>query len=126
MSEARRVAARAAAKLDAILGDVERWCAVLATTGDAAALIGLANMVAHRLEELGLAAELVDVEGAPPYLHASLEGAGTARVALLCHHDTVLPTSADWVHGSTTAGFTASGSRTCGAASPSPSTRPGS
>src|SRR5581483_3099531 len=47
-------------------------------------------------EDLGLAVELVDVPGAAPYLHAVLEGPGIARVALLCHHDTVEPTSADW------------------------------
>jgi glutamate carboxypeptidase len=96
LGEARRVAERAAAELDAIVGDVERWCAVLATTGDVAALTGLANMVAHRLEGLGLDVELVDVPGAAPYFHAVVEGAGTARIAFLCHHDTVAPTSPDW------------------------------
>jgi glutamate carboxypeptidase len=96
MNEARRIADRAVAELDAILADVERWCSALAPTGDVAALTGLANMVAHRLEELGLAVELVDVQGAAPYVHAVVEGSGTARVAFLCHHDTVEPTSADW------------------------------
>ena len=96
MAEARRVAERARAELDLILGDVERWTSVLATTGDVPALSGFAHMLADRLEEFGLAPELVPVEGAAPYVHAMLEGSGTARVALLCHHDTVRPTSPDW------------------------------
>ena len=52
MAEARRVAERARAELDLILGDVERWTSVLATTGDVPALSGFAHMLADRLEEL--------------------------------------------------------------------------
>src|SRR4051794_24568390 len=96
VAEARRVAGRAAAELDVILADVERWASVLATTGETAALTSLGELLARRFEELGLTVELVRVEAAAPYVHASLEGGGASEIAFLCHHDTVLPTSPEW------------------------------
>jgi glutamate carboxypeptidase len=48
-------------------------------------------MMAHTAESYGLHPELVPVRGQGLYLHATLEGHGSTRVALLCHHDTVFP-----------------------------------
>jgi glutamate carboxypeptidase len=49
-------------------------------------------MLAAMLEDYGLQPELVPGAGDEGlYLHAALEGASRARVALLCHHDTVFP-----------------------------------
>src|SRR5258708_6330202 len=50
----------------------------------------MARLLAGTCERYGLEAELVEAP-AGLYLHAGLRGAGRARVALLCHHDTVFP-----------------------------------
>jgi glutamate carboxypeptidase len=98
LEEAQRVAAGVDADLDLLLADLEAWVNVDTPGGAVEALDRLAAMIAHTLEGYGLHAELVPVRDRALYLHASLEGAGTARVALLCHHDTVFPagTVATW------------------------------
>jgi glutamate carboxypeptidase len=58
---------------------------------DVPAVDGLAEDLAATLDEHGLQSELVAAGETGVYLHAALEGKGRARVALLCHHDTVFP-----------------------------------
>ena len=94
LGEARRVHAAAAAGLDLLLADLEAWVNVDTPGGDASALDRVAAMLAHRVEQYGLHPELVPAGDEGLYLHAVLEGPGRARVALLCHHDTVFPPGA--------------------------------
>lgn len=98
LDEARRVAAGVDAELDLLLADLEAWVNVDTPGGAVEALDRLAATMADTLEGYGLYAELVPVPDRALYLHASLEGAGTARIALLCHHDTVFSTgtAATW------------------------------
>ncbi len=91
LDEARRVAAGVGAKLELLLADLETWVGVDTPGGAVEPLDRLAAMMAHTLEGYGLHPELVPVPDKGLYLHASLEGEGRARVALLCHHDTVFP-----------------------------------
>ena len=91
LDEARRVAGAVASDLVLLLRDLADWVNLDTPGGAVAELDGLAATMAKRAEEYGLHPELVPVRGAGLYLHARLEGAGTARVALLCHHDTVFP-----------------------------------
>ena len=85
-------------ELDLLLADLESWVAIDTPSGAIEQLDRLAATVAHAVEGYGLHPELVPVEGKGLYLHASLEGSGRARVAMLCHHDTVFPlgTAAEW------------------------------
>ena len=88
--EARRVRDRADAELDLLLADLEAWVN-RDTPGEATeALDDFARTLGSTLVGYGLQVELVPV-AAGLYVHASLEGSGRARVALLCHHDTVFP-----------------------------------
>lgn len=98
VKEARRVAAGVGADLALLLGDLETWVNADTPGGDVERLDRLAAMLAHTLDGYGLHPELVPVAGKGLYLHAVLEGSGRARVALLCHHDTVFPagTAAAW------------------------------
>ena len=89
-AEAARVAAGVADDLDVLLRDLAEWVNVDTPGGAFEALDGMAGLIAERVEEYGLTAELVPTE-AGAYLHAGIEGNGTARVALLGHHDTVFP-----------------------------------
>ena len=89
LAEARRVHAAAADGLDLLLADLEVWVNADTPGGDASALDRLAALLAHRVEEYGLHPELVPAGDEGLYLHAVLEGPGRARIALLCHHDTV-------------------------------------
>jgi glutamate carboxypeptidase len=89
--EARRVRDAALAELDLLLADLSAWVNDDTPSGDAAAADRLAATVAAALEAYGLHPELVPGGDTGLYLHASLEGAGRARVALLCHHDTIFP-----------------------------------
>ena len=91
LEEARRVADGVEAELELLLGDLESWVNVDTPGGAVESLDRLAAMMAHRFQGYGLQAELVPVPDRALYLHAVLEGEGTARVALLCHHDTVFP-----------------------------------
>jgi glutamate carboxypeptidase len=89
--EARRVRDTAAAELELLLADLAAWVSEDTPSGDAAAADRLAATVAAALEAYGLHSELVPGGDTGLYLHASLEGEGRARVALLCHHDTIFP-----------------------------------
>jgi glutamate carboxypeptidase len=88
--EAARVHSRAAGELDLLFGDLATWVDLDTPGGDAAALDGLARLVAETCARYGLEPELVASPGGL-YLHAALRGHGSARIALLCHHDTVYP-----------------------------------
>jgi glutamate carboxypeptidase len=88
--EAARVHERAGAELDLLLADLATWVDVDTPGGDIEALDGLARVLALEAERYGLDPELVETPGGLA-LHATLRGSGTARVALLGHHDTVFP-----------------------------------
>jgi glutamate carboxypeptidase len=92
-SEAERVHERAEAELDLLLADLATWVDVDTPGGDLEALDGLARVLALEAECYGLDPELVETPGGLA-LHATLRGSGTARVALLGHHDTVFPLGA--------------------------------
>ena len=81
----------AAAELDLLIADLEAWVNEDTSSGDAAANDRFAAALAERLGEYGLDARLVPGGEHGLYVHASLEGAGRARIALLCHHDTIFP-----------------------------------
>jgi glutamate carboxypeptidase len=89
-AEAARVSAQVESELDLLLADLATWVDVDTPGGDRAALDGLARLLAGMCERYGLAPELVESD-AGLYLHAAVRGPGRARVALLCHHDTVFP-----------------------------------
>ncbi len=91
LEEARRVAAGVESELDLLLTDLEAWVDVDTPGGNVEHLDRLAATMAHALDGYGLHPELVPVEDRGLYLHATLQGSGRARVALLCHHDTVFP-----------------------------------
>jgi glutamate carboxypeptidase len=91
VEEAARVAAGVEAELPLLLADLETWVDVDTPGGDVEHLDRLAATMAHALDGYGLHPELVPVEDRGLYLHAVLEGDGHARIALLCHHDTVFP-----------------------------------
>ncbi len=91
VDEAARVTAGVGAELDLVLRDLADWVNVDTPGGALEPLDRLAGMMAERVEEYGLTAELVPTEDKGVYLHATLEGSGDSRVALLCHHDTVFP-----------------------------------
>jgi glutamate carboxypeptidase len=90
IATARAVRDAAAADLETILADVARWVAHDSPSGATAELDALATGIAGTLAGYGLATELIP-SPAGLHIHAVLEGPGTARVALLCHHDTVFP-----------------------------------
>jgi len=77
--------------LDLILSDLERWVNTDSPGGDVSAVDRLAAQMAHTLEEYGMHSELVPAGDRGLYLHARMEGRGSARVALIGHHDTVFP-----------------------------------
>lgn len=89
--EARHVRDAAASDLELLLADLAAWVNVDTPGGDVSAVDRLAAQMAHTLEGYGLHPELVPAGDRGLYLHARLEGAGSARVALIGHHDTVFP-----------------------------------
>jgi len=91
LAEAQRVRDGVAAELGLLLEDLAAWVDTDTPGGDVSAVDRLAARMAHTLEGYGLHAELVPAGDRGLYLHAVLEGAGSARVALLGHHDTVFP-----------------------------------
>jgi glutamate carboxypeptidase len=91
VDEARRVSEAAARELDVLLADLEAWVNTDSPGGDVSAVDRMAALIAHRLDEAGLHCELVPAGDRGLYVHAQLEGSGTARVALIGHHDTVFP-----------------------------------
>ncbi|MGL6278360.1 MAG: M20/M25/M40 family metallo-hydrolase, partial [Gaiella sp.] len=90
-AEAARVRAGADADLEVLLADLETWVNTDSPGGDGSAVDRMAALIAHRLDLFGLHVELVPADDRGLYLHARLEGSGTARVALIGHHDTVFP-----------------------------------
>lgn len=76
--------------LGLLLADLEAWTNMDTPGDDVEALDAFARMLGKTLERDGLEVELVPSE-AGLYVHAVLEGTGRARVALMCHHDTVFP-----------------------------------
>jgi glutamate carboxypeptidase len=90
IAEAARVRERMAAELDLILSDLATWVDVDTPGGNHDALDGFARMLAFEAERYGLEPTLVETPGGLA-LHATLHGSGSARVALLGHHDTVFP-----------------------------------
>jgi glutamate carboxypeptidase len=90
IEEAARVRAEVEAGLDLLLADLETWVNMDTPGGDTDALDGLARVLADACAAYGLAPELVETRSGL-YLHTRLRGAGRARIALLCHHDTVFP-----------------------------------
>ncbi len=97
LAEAERVRAGVDADLELLLRDLATWVDVDTPGGDVEALDGLARLLAGVLSRYGLEPELIPTD-AGLYLHATLRGPGTARVALIGHHDTVFPpgTAAAW------------------------------
>ncbi len=89
-ARAAAVQAAAQADLDTILDDLGRWVDQDSPSGDAEALDACARDVAATLARHGWPAELV-AGPAGLAVHARLRGPGRARVALVCHHDTVFP-----------------------------------
>lgn len=87
---AAEVAAGARADLPAILADIEAWVNHDSPSGRRELLDSLAEALARSCEAAGMSPELIPAE-AGLHLHASLEGDGDCRIALLCHHDTVFP-----------------------------------
>jgi glutamate carboxypeptidase len=90
IATARQVHAAAAGDLELLLGDITAWVSRDSPSGALLELDALAAEIAQTLSRYGLAAELVPTR-AGLHVHAALEGPGRARVALLCHHDTVFP-----------------------------------
>ena len=90
IATAGRVHDAAAADLELILGDIGRWVAHESPSGGTPELDLLARELADTLSGYGMATELVP-SPVGLHVHAVLEGGGTVRVALLCHHDTVFP-----------------------------------
>jgi glutamate carboxypeptidase len=86
----RAVAADARAELRAIVADIARWVDADSPSAHRAQLDALARDIAATCGACGFSIELVE-SPAGSYLHAQLRGNGAARVALLCHHDTVFP-----------------------------------
>lgn len=91
LAEARRVHEQAGRELDRVLRDLEAWVNVDTPGGDVSSVDRLAAQMAQTVESYGLHPELVPAGDRGLYLHATLEGRGTARVALIGHHDTVFP-----------------------------------
>ena len=85
---AGEVAAAAGERIEPILADIARYVEHESPTGHRELLDSLARMIAGSCEEMGLEPELVPATGGL-HVHASIEGEGAARIALLCHHDTV-------------------------------------
>jgi glutamate carboxypeptidase len=87
---AHTVRREAVAGLALALADLEQWVSLDSPSDDRQALDALAGIMAGRIEGYGASAELIPSDTGR-YLHATLEGSGQARVALLGHHDTVFP-----------------------------------
>jgi glutamate carboxypeptidase len=80
----------AADGLDVLLADLARWVDRDTPSLDLEAVDGFARELAGELQAYGYEPELVP-SPAGLHVHARLRGPGRARVALVCHHDTVFP-----------------------------------
>lgn len=98
IEEARRVADGVAAELSLLLADLEAWVNLETPSGAVEHLDRLAAILAHTGRAYGLEPRLEPVPEVGLTFHGVLEGAGRAKVALLCHHDTVFPleTTRQW------------------------------
>jgi glutamate carboxypeptidase len=85
---ARAVKRQAHADADLLLGDLAAWVDHDSPSGERDLLDRLAERIAETLTRYGAACRLTATD-AGAYLHATITGSGTRRVALLCHHDTV-------------------------------------
>ena len=90
IATARQVHDAAGRDLELVLADIARWVGHDSPSGALSELDVLAADIAETLAGYGLAAELVP-SPAGLHVHAAVAGSGRARVALLCHHDTVFP-----------------------------------
>lgn len=97
----RRVAEQSRADWVLMDDDLRRWVEMESPTYAREALDRLAGDMAATFERYGLRSALID-DPAGQYVHAHLDGPGNARVALLCHHDTVFPlgTTLEWTYES--------------------------
>jgi len=91
LAEARRVHVTAERELGQVLADLATWVNTDTPGGDVSAVDRFAAELAHTVEPYGIRAELVPAGDRGLYFHGVVEGSGSARVALLCHHDTVFP-----------------------------------
>jgi glutamate carboxypeptidase len=89
--EAERVAKGVEAELDLLLRDLAAWVNIDTPSLAVERLDRLGAILASTVEQYGMHPELVPMPGVGLYLHATLHGTGHAKVALLCHHDTVFP-----------------------------------
>lgn len=89
--EARRTAEGVAGELGLLLHDLEAWVNIDTPGGEVEHLDHLAALLAHTGRGYGLHPELVPMPDVGLCYHGTLEGNGSAKVALLCHHDTVFP-----------------------------------
>jgi glutamate carboxypeptidase len=90
LAETRRVALAAESELALLLDDLRTWVDLDTPGASPELLDAFARTFAERLERFGMTVELVP-DAAGLYLHATLEGNGSAHVCLLGHHDTVFP-----------------------------------
>jgi glutamate carboxypeptidase len=90
LAEAERVSAGARAELELVLGDLATWVDLDTPGGDLDALDSFARLLAGVLDRYGVEPELVEAPSGF-YVHGAVRGNGSARVALVCHHDTVFP-----------------------------------
>ncbi|MCI0634836.1 MAG: M20/M25/M40 family metallo-hydrolase [Actinobacteria bacterium] len=91
VEEAERVVAGVEADLPLLLRDLEAWVNIDTPSEAVEQLDRLSATLARTVEQYGLHPELVPMPGVGLSLYASLHGKGRAKLALLCHHDTVFP-----------------------------------
>ena len=91
VEEAERVAAGVEADVRLLLQDLEAWVNIDTPSIAVEQLDRLSAILARTVEQYGMHPELVPMPGVGLSLYASLHGEGRAKVALLCHHDTVFP-----------------------------------
>lgn len=105
---ARAVHARAEQELQMMLADLGTLVDMDSPTYDLERCDAVARHLAGRVEAYGATPELVAGDNGL-HMHAQVRGTGRARVALLCHHDTVFPagTAESW-------GFNINGNRVTG------------
>ncbi len=87
---ARAVHAEATADTPAMLDDLRALVEIESPTYELDGCDRAAHWIADRARAVGAVAELVPGQNGL-HVHAQLRGAGSARVAFLCHHDTVFP-----------------------------------
>jgi glutamate carboxypeptidase len=91
VEEANRVSRGVTAELGLLLDDLATWVNIDTPSEAVEQLDRLSVILARTVGQYGLQPELVPMPGVGLSLYASLHGEGRAKVALLCHHDTVFP-----------------------------------